>query len=134
MNFIPEMEFKAYISIIGKNYTINEIPCSISTMYNVIQWTIEDGYINNGYCSIEIVIPQKHMYGVIVFLEIEENVDVIRYNLDENNIAKLKNRGDELYFLPFNDGLERNMTFEFISDGSVQGLGFYVNFNQYGKS
>lgn len=136
IHFVPEMEFLAYISVLKKNATLTEIQCSVekkpNPKYSSMLWRIDNGYINNGHCAFQVVIPQNTMLVVHAFIELEQGVDYIKYNLDENNIAIMKNGKQDLYFDPFNNGLDRNITFNFISDGSVQRKGFIIELNHLG--
>uniref|UniRef100_A0A914PEC5 Uncharacterized protein n=1 Tax=Panagrolaimus davidi TaxID=227884 RepID=A0A914PEC5_9BILA len=70
----------------------------------------------------------------------ERNVDVVRYHPDEFNFVileqseiDLSSSDVEFILNSYSNGSERNVLWEFESDGSVQGFGFKISFNELCK-
>uniref|UniRef100_A0AC35FYX8 C-type lectin domain-containing protein n=1 Tax=Panagrolaimus sp. PS1159 TaxID=55785 RepID=A0AC35FYX8_9BILA len=127
-NFVPKMEFQAYITVINKTFELAEES-------NVTVWTSIDekdsGYSKNVHCTFNLVISPNTMVLAVSDISLESGVDYVRYSQD-NYIVNIGN-DVELILEPYKNGTERHVLWEFVSDGSLQFYGFEMKFTTYRK-
>uniref|UniRef100_A0A914PC73 CUB domain-containing protein n=1 Tax=Panagrolaimus davidi TaxID=227884 RepID=A0A914PC73_9BILA len=140
-DFMTTMEFRAYISIVKKNIEKNTANCILSTENSYKYWSLNFdtghvngiGYGNNEYCSYTLVIPQNRTYvAEILILSLESSSDYLKYYYD-NEEGTIVTDVISLIFDPFTNGSDRLVKWEFVSDGSLPALGFYIGFREIGK-
>uniref|UniRef100_A0A914XXC1 CUB domain-containing protein n=1 Tax=Panagrolaimus superbus TaxID=310955 RepID=A0A914XXC1_9BILA len=129
-NFVTQVEFQAYVTIVKQQFGMS-IPSCISTEIDVgTRWTNLisplQGYDNNMCCSYNFTILKNR--GVSVYIEqlwLETNVDVLKYRIGDSANVLIVDYED-IVIQPKN--IDREAVFEFISDGSIHGLGFSLVF------
>lgn len=96
-------------------------------------------YNNNMHCIFNLKIPPNAEVYVTAVYSFEPGVDYIVYYDEENNMHSLPSHGIfkstfTTQFIAFakNPSLGSNISFEFFSDGSVQGGYFSLNFTIFG--
>ena len=126
--------FSARIGIarLGANRTRDT--CKFRTEGTKSIWeTDADGYINNVFCQQVIPIAPRHqLYANVTFFQLEKWVDIIRFYSDEELLHPYNIEDAIVYvFLP-DSNKTRNLRMEFLSDASVIGKGFRIEYESVG--
>uniref|UniRef100_A0A914P828 CUB domain-containing protein n=1 Tax=Panagrolaimus davidi TaxID=227884 RepID=A0A914P828_9BILA len=126
-NFVPELT--AYVTIIKNNLDHFSIHCPIKIDGNSTIWSYwnEEGYPNNARCTYSMkILPKTEIIAYQNEMSVESNVDVI--NFYDANTSHPGTHFDNKCF--FTDGKnEKDILWEFISDGTVQSRGFQIQFD-----
>uniref|UniRef100_A0AC34FX02 CUB domain-containing protein n=1 Tax=Panagrolaimus sp. ES5 TaxID=591445 RepID=A0AC34FX02_9BILA len=127
--FFTDIEFRAYVSIVRKKFKQPEDSgCTITQNGDATNWASNIGYENDMYCKYELIIPPNTQVSLrIIYYCVETNTDYIKYTTDENETIILE-KTDGLNFHNFENVSNKHVLFEYISDGSVQYLGFSLSF------
>uniref|UniRef100_A0A914PMF1 CUB domain-containing protein n=1 Tax=Panagrolaimus davidi TaxID=227884 RepID=A0A914PMF1_9BILA len=137
-NFITDMEFQAYISLIKNSQEKTNISCNVLFKNNTIIWSnINEtkGYENNIQCFYELILPANAVVIVSMTGYLENKIDYVKYHeigsYDESSkIIEIPDYQNEIDFVidNFKDNFDKHFMFEFVSDGSVQFSGFNIVF------
>lgn len=123
---------EVYISVVKSNVTKVDNGCHKFNINAVTIWTNirYTGYKNNVKCMFHLVVPENSEVRVsIPVFMIEEVSDYIIYYIKDKHFNN--SIGTQLLH-PANYIFRQNVTWEFVSDGSVQSLGFLFNFMTIG--
>uniref|UniRef100_A0A914Q8W1 CUB domain-containing protein n=1 Tax=Panagrolaimus davidi TaxID=227884 RepID=A0A914Q8W1_9BILA len=127
-------EFSAYVSIFKLQFDISEANCSLINTETGVKWTnIENtGYLKNSKCSYKTVVkPNTEIWVKKETMLIEAFVDHIYFYFNEfENVPNDVTGMPALSLFPNSDNIERTVLWEFISDGSVESLGFSLIFEE----
>uniref|UniRef100_A0A914Y1H7 CUB domain-containing protein n=1 Tax=Panagrolaimus superbus TaxID=310955 RepID=A0A914Y1H7_9BILA len=133
----PTYELTAYVTIIQNFFNNVAISCNSTIPLNPNSTTFwsywnDNGYLSNGRCTHMIKIkPKMEVIATLQNSELEDNVDMINFYEVNNSIpsGQLKKGCVAAVFPTEDEKEEREILWEFISDGSVQLRGFNVSFN-----
>uniref|UniRef100_A0A914QYE9 CUB domain-containing protein n=1 Tax=Panagrolaimus davidi TaxID=227884 RepID=A0A914QYE9_9BILA len=94
-----------------------------------------EGYENNVQCNFNLTILPKTVVLARADLPItfttEFGVDYVKYNDDGNDVIfpRQKHYARDVYIFESNkNGTDKTVMWEFVSDGSIKGLGFHISF------
>uniref|UniRef100_A0AC34GSY7 A-kinase anchor protein 7-like phosphoesterase domain-containing protein n=1 Tax=Panagrolaimus sp. ES5 TaxID=591445 RepID=A0AC34GSY7_9BILA len=131
---LKELEFSAYVTVVSKEWKEVEINCTKSIPpkkpggANYLDENIIDGagvsnYPNNARCKYDMFLPPNTDLIVTPILKnLERNVDYVQYRIGNKNVTLTKK------IVITGTPVRRNVSFEFISDGSVSGDAFNIRF------
>uniref|UniRef100_A0AC34FMR5 CUB domain-containing protein n=1 Tax=Panagrolaimus sp. ES5 TaxID=591445 RepID=A0AC34FMR5_9BILA len=131
---LKRLEFQAYVTIVKKEFPNTDAECSnVTTDYNTV-WTMDQkmGYGKNVNCSYLLVVePNTEVFVDVNKVVFEKGVDYIRY-YPEDLPRNYTTIGAPIEFIiePDENGKEKRLVWEFVTDGSIQSSGFDVSFTQ----
>uniref|UniRef100_A0AC34FDE6 CUB domain-containing protein n=1 Tax=Panagrolaimus sp. ES5 TaxID=591445 RepID=A0AC34FDE6_9BILA len=118
-----EMEFSAYITIVKKEW--NNTECTVIENPKEIYTPFE--YPNNALCKFELTIPPMTEVLFNSDLDFEKGVDYLQY-FDGGEKYLLDSETVLFGYKNDTNKTDKNISFELISDGSINKGGFYINF------
>ena len=132
--------FKAYITIIKNNPIVFDFICPHFPGTAWISALVADpdndsiSYPKNAKCQMKETIQPNNQYWVTPGLFLERHCDIVKYyfNDDSDNFVALDPEYGEVFILQAPEKEALNITWIFLSDGSVQDMGFFITFNQIG--
>lgn len=124
------MELQAYITVVKKDFNFTNQNCSTKSDYDDITW-YQNGYSNNFQCTFNLSIPNNTEIIVDYRLfALEKNIDFVK--IIGNSTYEVLTESSKFVIRPNKMGFENQVMFEFISDGSLQSLGFEMHFTERG--
>ena len=110
--------------------------CEAATSdYGYVTWSVPFGYPSNAKCEYNITINPNTEFYIISNIYLEDNADIITfYEWDGfRNVSNALTRNDTGFRLfPGEDGSQKQITFEFISDANIERGQFELNFYEIG--
>uniref|UniRef100_A0AC34GNY3 CUB domain-containing protein n=1 Tax=Panagrolaimus sp. ES5 TaxID=591445 RepID=A0AC34GNY3_9BILA len=139
--FFTDIEFEAYITIVNQNFTEKLVNCIEKRNGSDVIWTNFDyqniGYERNRRCEYNLVIkPNTETYVSIEKFALEKGVDYVAYYDIDSNLKNIlpydltPNRPNVFVLEPYYNNFDKHVLFEFVSDGSVQSMGFEIKFSE----
>uniref|UniRef100_A0AC34F2W2 Uncharacterized protein n=1 Tax=Panagrolaimus sp. ES5 TaxID=591445 RepID=A0AC34F2W2_9BILA len=124
---ISDFEFIAQVSIVLKDWKESAAECQISYDFdkNITRWFLYDGYPNNAKCKFEYTIRANTQVQISGAIFAESEIDYIKFVDDNNNETFIFD--SDIWFFGNTDGTDRIIKGEFISDGSIQSIGFEID-------
>lgn len=127
----------ASISVTKKHYNITLTDCSVIDIGTDILWNSStlSGLPNYANCFCSFIIPPNTEYiGTYESGDIEYPADAIKLYFDGIPFPPIIWNLNDISVYPNRNNVERNVTWEFVSDGSWNSQGFSVTFKKRGKN
>ena len=130
------LEFAVSISIFKNDLKYTDAECKVSEYDSeTIVWQLPFGYPNNAKCSYNLLVESNTEVQMHALINLESHADFITYYEfdDVKNVSTVLSQGDStVRFFPNDDGSQRKVIFEFISDANIQTGGFKLTFKTIG--